>query len=229
MAFGDLKGTLTLTGASVGATNALAGSVSVSVGDLIFAVFGEVIDLTCTGATDNLGNTYTATNAGSDDATATGRAFYSIATAGGTLTAVTIAATASGNDFTGSAAVFTGPYSAIDANPANIEGDVTSPLTCPATGTLSQADESIIAWAAINPDNTDQSIAASAPNTLALSSLHSNTALTAIGYQTVSATTSVAPEFTVGAAPADSVIGTSSFTKAAPATVVPRLLLLGVG
>ena len=47
---------------------------------------GQQTSLTVTAVTDNLGNTYSATNAGSDNGNITGRAFYSRVTVPGTLT-----------------------------------------------------------------------------------------------------------------------------------------------
>ena len=58
MAFGTLKGTLTFASNNTGATNALTGSVSIAVGDLVYVHFAEQTNVTATGATDNLGNTY---------------------------------------------------------------------------------------------------------------------------------------------------------------------------
>jgi hypothetical protein len=219
MAQGDLKGTLSTSGASIGATNDLAGSVSVSVGDLVVAVLGQVVNLTASGATDNLGNTYTAQNAGSDAGNMTGRMFYSLVTNAGTLTTITIAASASANDFSAAAGVFEGPFidPSIDANPANDTGDATSPFTCPATGTLAQADELVIAWGAANiVTSGGSSWAATSPNLLAATISGGTGTVTTLGYQVVAATTSVVPAFTAAVDPSGSVVlGTASFLMTA--------------
>jgi len=212
MAFGDLLGTLGGNASSIGATNDLTGSVAVDIGDLVYVLFGQQTNLTATGATDDLGNTYTPTNAGTDPGTGTGRAFWSRVTVAGTLTTITVAATASSNDWAAGAAVIEGPFaeSPLDANPANLT-DSSSPYTCPATGTLAQADEVVMAGM------TDAglgvaTIAATSPNLLAIRRANSTNIVAAIGHQTVSATTSVAPEFT-GSSLIGAALFTSSFMK----------------
>jgi len=210
MAFGALKGTLSGDGLSITTSNALSGSVVVAVGDLVFVAFAQETALTATTASDNLGNTYTATNAGTDSGTVTGRAYYSRVTVAGTLTAVTIVATSSANNFAGTVAIIEGPFKVapLDKNIANLE-DVASPFTCPATGVLTQADEVIMCWIAEAPR---ENVAATSPNLLA-DQRASNTVLSAaIGYQAVTATTSVSPAFT-GTNMTDSVLGTSTFMK----------------
>lgn len=219
MAFGDLKGTLSGSGASITSSNALTGSVSVSSGDLVFVAFGQQINLTATTVTDNLGNTYTATNAGTDNGNSTGRAYYSLVTVGGTLTTVTVAATASSNDYAGMVAVIEGPFqsSPLDKNLANIS-DTSSPFTCPATGTLTQADEVIIGWMVCTEGSATYS--ATSPN-LKAGQVSATNMLSIIGYQTVAATTTVSPEFT-GTNPGASTLGTSTFMKAAGGAAVTR-------
>src|SRR5688572_1928328 len=135
MAFGDVKGTFTANAVSITNPFVAAGSVAVVVGDLIFAVINQQTALTATACADNLGNTYTATNAGVDSGTSTGRAFYSRVTVAGTITFVRFTTTASANNVTGVAVSFEGPFTSppIDANPANVS-DVASPFTGPATG-----------------------------------------------------------------------------------------------
>jgi len=209
---------LTGNGNSVTNPSDATGSVSVSVGDLIFAVFGEQTSLTTTGASDNLGNTYTAQNAGSDGGSCTGRAFYSIATVAGTLTTVSFAATASSDNYACIAAVLEGSFTAIDTNVANGTTDSTTPYTCPASGTLSQAAESVIAWVAGSSAGGMGVISATSPNLLAGQGNNAGTPRAAIGYQTVSATTSVQPEFTSTADPNGIVLGTCSFTHTAGAS-----------
>jgi hypothetical protein len=221
MAVGDLRGTFTATASSILAANplpAVAGSIAVSVGDLVFVVVGQQTIVTATTVTDNLGNTYTAQNAGSDAGNATGRSYYSIVTVAGTLTQLTCNAAGSTSDFAAVAAVIAGPLSVIDANPANLTNDLTSPFTCPATGTLAQASEVVIGWIASNGNAT---WSATSPNLLADQVIQSTTIKVIIGYQLVSATSSVAPEFT-GVAPTNaSVLGTASFKAVATRSPAP--------
>ena len=221
MAFGGLKGTLTGNGNSITASNSIAGSVSVAVGDLVFAVLGQQTNLTATTASDNLGNTYTATNAGTDAGAATGRAYYSRVTVAGTLTSVAIVASASTNDWAGFAAVIEGPFQAspLDKNIANGTADLTSPFTCPATGTLTQADEVIMCWMASDGSAT---WSATSPNLKAGQVANSTNIKVIIGYQAVSSTSTVSPEFT-GTNPTVDVLGTSTFMKDLTQALTPSL------
>lgn len=215
MAFGDLKGTLTGSVASVTNPTDATGSVSVAVGDLVYCTFAQQTNLTVTAASDNLGNTYSAVNAGTDGGDATARCFYSRVTVAGTLTTVSFAATASGNDASCIADVIEGPFvvSPLDANPAN-GTDVTSPYTCPATGTLAQADEVVMAAIAIKGNLT---VVATSPSTIAGTVARANISC-GQSRRVVSATTSVAPEFTAGVND-HSVQVTASFKKLAGATL----------
>src|SRR5262245_26610676 len=156
MAFGALKGTLTGDGTSITASNALTGSVAVVVGDLVIVDISEQSLVTATGVTDNLGNTYQPQNAGTLSSSASGRMFYAYVTAAGTLTTVTVAATASAHDYSGSVAVFEGPFDSVqllDASPAN-NTDASSPFTCPASGTLTMQPELVVGWGSCVLANT---------------------------------------------------------------------------
>lgn len=208
MARGDQRGTLTGNGNSVTNPSDLAGSVAVSVGDLIVAVFGQQTNLTASGATDNLGNSYSAQNAGTDPGSPTARTFYSIATVTGTLTAIHIAASASTNDWAGFAGVFEGPITALDVNLANITTDVTSPFTCPATGTLAQPDELVVCWGAAHQSTV---WAATSPLLLSGNANNSTNVKVALGRKVVSSTTTTSPEFTAAANPTTAILGTLSF------------------
>ena len=212
MAWGDLKGAL--GGSSASITNPIdaTGSVSVAYGDLIIAVIAETITLSSTGVTDNLGNSYTAQNAGTDAGTATGRCFYSIATVAGTLTAVHFAAVASSNDVAVAASVFTGPFGPIDRNIANgSSSDLSSPFSCPATGTLTQANEFVVCWGTANYGTV---WTATSPLLLAKDQAFSTTTKCAIGYKVVSATTTTTPSFASVSNPTQDVLGTLTFRKA---------------
>src|SRR5215207_2961708 len=222
MAFGDLLGNLSITAGSVVTPFNATGSVAVAVDDLVVAVFAQQTALTVTGVTDNLGNTYTATNAGTDNGNATGRCFYSRVTTAGTLTTVAGACTGSANDAAFAVSCFAGPFatSPLDANLANIS-DLASPFACPATGTLAQADELVIGWGACNQGFT--TYAATSPNLLRANVATANIAAV-IGSQVVAATTTVTPTFTDANALSSSVWGTSTFKKAAGGAAATSLL-----
>lgn len=211
MAFGGTLRTASANGASILATNNVAvTSTAVAVGDLVIGAIWQQTNLTASGASDNLGNTYSFTNAGTDSGASTGRAFYSRVTVAGNLTQVSVTATGSTNDFIICVAVIEGPFtsSPLDANPANVQ-DNTSPHNCPATGTLAQADEYIFAWATGNPDST---ISATSPNVKLLQDIRAGNGVLCLGGQVVAATTTVTPVFTGGGFSA-SILGTSSFKK----------------
>ncbi len=212
MAWGDRKGTLTGNGNSVTNPSVLSGSVSVAIGDLVALVFGQQTNLTAGTVTDNLGNTYTAQNAGNDVGVVSGRAYYSRVTAGGTLTTINVAASASTNDWAAFAAVYTGPFQAppIDVNPANGTTDVTSPFTCPATGTLAISNELVVCWGAANQSTV---WAASSPLLLDGNANNSTNVKVALGSKVTSATTTTSPEFTAAANPSAGVLGTMSFKQ----------------
>src|SRR3990167_9155524 len=210
MAFGGLKGTLSKAANSITNPTDATGSVVVAIGDLVYAVVGEQIGVTATAVTDDLGNSYAALQAGTDAGTSTGRAFYSRVTAAGTLTVCHVAATGSTQNVAIVVAVIEGPFvvSPLDANPTQISSDITSPFTCPATGTLAQATEVVMAWGV----GTGSTVwAATSPNLLALNLATQSVLKVAVGYQAVAATTSVSPAFTAAANPNDAVLGTSSF------------------
>lgn len=209
--FGDILGTLVGGAASITNPTDATGSALVSIGDLVVAVIGQQTALTATAVTDNLGNTYSAQNAGTDAGNVTGRMFYSRVTAPGVLTAAHFAASASANDVSVSVAAFKGPFvvSPIDANPSNGTTDLTTPYLCPATGTLAQADELVVCWFA---KAANAAWTASAPNLLAVQQNQSANVVSGIGYQVVAATTTVSPAFT-GTAATVEVLGTASFMK----------------
>jgi len=217
MAFGASRGTLTANGASQVDPSPINGNVAnVAVGDLVYAVWGQQTGLTVgvgpANPTDNLGNTYAWCNAGNDPGTPTARAAWSIVTTGGTLTQVRAAATASSNNYANFAQVIEGPFrpnaNQPAANPANTTNDITSPFTCPATGTLPQASCKVMAFYVCASSAT---FAATSPNLLAGQATSSTLVATVIGHQTVSSTSSVSPEFT-GTNPAgQSILGTTAF------------------
>jgi hypothetical protein len=195
----------------VSQTNPLSpvGSIAVSVGDIIYVLVAQQTSATATAGTDNLGHTYTMLAAG-DDVNRTGEGLFTRVTNAGTLTQVDITATASSQNVACIVAAFTGPSNAspLDKNPAAITADISSPYVCPATGVLAQADELVIAWFVQDGNVT---ISATAPNTL-IATQNTSTVLTAaLAYQKVTATTSIAPEFTSSVTPTESVLGTTTF------------------
>lgn len=231
MAFGDLLGSLTGGTNDIGTTQNVTGSVSVAVGDLVVAAFAEFDGVSVTTLTDNLGNTYTAQNAGSDGGQVGGRAYYSRVTNAGTLTTVTAAASNTQNDWALSVAVFEGSFAAppLDASPANTTADTTSPHTCPATGTLAQADELVIGWLACTRNRTHSGSGSTSLGAQAESVAADGTAdavSCAVGYQVVAATTSVEPALASNTNPTDIVLGTMSFKKSAVAGNNQGLMML---
>ena len=219
MAFGDNKGVLQGNAASVPAAPAintvLSGSAAVNIGDLVVAVFsvqsttvGVVLGAT---ATDNLGHTYAALNAGTDAGVLELRAYWTRITSAGTITAITGSAGAgSGNNWCGVAGIYEGPFdtSPLDANPANVANDTTSPFTATSTGTLAQAAELAVCFFAKNGSGT---WAAQSPllkdNEQPTASIQS----CGIGHQVTAATTAIAPAWT-GTATTD-VIGVATFRR----------------
>ncbi len=219
MAFGDLitNGTGSLTGASIGASNAIpingGTGVTVVLGDLVVAVLAEQTSLTASGTTDNLGNTYTASNSGTlTGAAISGRMYYSTVDKPGTLTTVTMTATSSAHDFSCVAAVYRGLFatSVLDTNIANATTDITSVFTCPATGTRNQASDLIIGWAAANNNGADTS---SGNYTVAVDAPRLN-AHACIAHRVVTTTADDSPTIASGTNPANQVLGTTSFRQA---------------
>lgn len=214
MAFGDIRGKLTGNGASVTNPSTATGSVTVSVGDLIVGVFAQQTSLSVTGISDNLGNTYTAQNAGTDPGTGTGRMFYSRVAFSGTLTTLNFTASASANNYACVGAVYAGDFASppINANPTNSTNDIASPFTCPPTGTLTQTSQVVIGWASA-AIGTANWTASSGISTVAVQFLDPGALVAAfIGSIVVTATTTVTPAF-AGTAPSDDVLGAASFVQ----------------
>jgi len=212
MAQGDLLGTLSANTSDITNPFPATGSVAVSVGDLVYVVIGEASNLTVTAVTDNLGNSYSAITAGRDSGGCTGRAFYSRVSAAGTITSVSATCSASTDNGVIIAAVFQGPYasSPLDAAPADVE-DTTGSFSCPATGVLAQANETVACYMVWDTNDTQT---ATAPNIKALQVTAGTGLGAAVGYQTVSSTASVTPVWT-GNIDLDDVLGTASFKFAA--------------
>lgn len=194
--FGSLLGTFVSNAATTTTTVDAVGSVSVSVGDLIIAHSVRRTTSGATGCTDNLGNTYTAQNAGTNTGSATYRAFYSIATVAGTLTTVSVSFVA-GNTVAVCAAVFKGFFGSIDANPANTTDNAT-PFVTNLTGTLTSQPAVVVSWVGGNDFTTDVMEVAS-PDTIAVTGRTlqgtGSAVECSIAYRVVSATTSVSASF----------------------------------
>ncbi len=221
----------TNTATNPGTGIAATGSVSVSVGDLVFVNYAIRGAVTVT-VTDNLGNTYYALAA---PGSGTGRAygFYSIVTSAGTLTTVTGAHTSSSLDAAIIVAVFEGPFygypTGLDKNPSAV-ADSTSPFTGAQTGTLSYSDELVIGWMAQGNGAAGGSYGANNSFTVhgdATTGTGTNTCSGAICYLKVSATTTRTPEFTNATSTSGS-IGTASFVAAAAELRVPKLNSYGI-
>ena len=212
MAFGTLSGTLGVNAVSIANPFVATGSVVVAVGDLVVAALSQQTDLTATTCSDNLGNTYTAQNVGTDAGTATGKAWWSRVTVAGTLTSVSAVTTASTDNAAFMVGVWQGRFSSspLDANPANLSNDTTTPFSCPTTGTLAQASELVVGW--IGSSGSSTAFTATSPNLLAGQQISSTVATAVIGYQVVSATTAVAPAFATSV-PSSNVLGTMSFKQ----------------
>lgn len=187
-----------------------SGSGAVNVGDLVYVVVGEDTSTTATAVTDNLGNSYAATQAGTDAGTSTGRAFWSRVTVAGTITNIAVTATASTDNVAIVAAIFSGPFlaSPLDANPTNITTDITSPFTCPATGTLAQAQELVVTWGVATGSTV---WAATSPNTLIDQQATQTVIHTVLASQVVRSTGTISPAFTAASNPTDAVLATTSF------------------
>ncbi len=208
--FGTVLGTFGVALNSASNNNVAVGSAAIQPGDLIYGVFAQQTNLTVTGVTDNLGNSYTATNIGTDAGTITGRAFYARANTSGTVTSITAAAISSTFNVAFVAAAFTGPFDLvpIDANIANTTADVTSPFACPTSGTLVQANELVIGWGC---PSYGTAWAGTAGTTIATQLATQAVGQAVLGYQVVTSTVSITPQFSAGGNPTECVLGTNSF------------------
>jgi hypothetical protein len=205
-----LRGQMALGQTSITNPVPVTGSIAVVAGDAATLVFAEQgAAPTATAVTDNLGNTYTAVNAGGTN-TVSGRAFTGIITVPGTITAVNVAATASSNDGSADFCAFAGPFTALDAAPA-IRSDSTTAFTGNATGTLTQPSELVVGLL-MTASNADP-LTATAPWLLAGTPASTGIRRAATVYQNVAATASATPSFT--GTNSTALIQTVSFARAA--------------
>jgi hypothetical protein len=207
---GTAKGVLTANAVSITNPFSATGSVAVSIGDVVVAVLSEQTSLTVTTVSDNLGNSYTAQNAGTDAGNVTGRAYWFRITSAGTLTSVDATTTGSTDNVVFTAVVYQGPFdpSPLDANPGNASNALTSPFSCPASGALAAQYQMIVAWMSTT---TAAAYSATAPLVLDSDQASSTVAHVVIGSMVVSSTASVTPVFSAGSNPAADVLGTLSF------------------
>jgi hypothetical protein len=208
-----LVGQMALGQSSITNPIPVTGSIAVAINDVITVMTCEQTATgTVTAVTDNLGNSYTAINAGLFNSTAYGRGFYSVATVAGTLTTVNVAATASTNDSAVDVCVFNGPFSTVDATPA-AKTDNASTMTGTATGTLAQASELVVGMMAST--STGATIGAFTNWTLCGTPAATGLRRASTIYQNVSATTSVTPAFTTSNTSDTTVVQTVSFKRSA--------------
>lgn len=215
MAFGDLRGTLSGSGTAIVSPVVASGSVAVQPRDLVVVMVAEAAKNTATTVTDNLGQVYTATNAGTLSNVVGGRAYYRAVTVAGTLTAINVTMVNSSADYAVSAAVFAGPCitAPLDRSPANGIDEVT-PFSCPPTGVLTQSRELIFAGLALFRGQT--AVTATAPLILAVNRASAaanstNSVSAAVGYQITNSTGSVTPVFSAPGSITGGVEITASF------------------
>lgn len=206
----------TCTGKATGTTCAPT-ALSVAVGDLAIVAFADQVGGSAPTIADTLGNSWTALS-GPTTNTARLSKWFSRITTGGSMT-VTITFGSSANSRAGIVATFSGSQATPnDANPANAN-DATSQYDCPSSGTLAQTNELVIGFGGVAGPNGDV-VAAVAPDILVTdigtTGGAAGTNTTAIlTYRVVSATTAVAPAFTIDAN-RTGVVGTASFKVDAP-------------
>lgn len=227
MAFGDVLATASNTAASISNPFAVSAGFAVSPGNLVVVAVAQRTTLSASAMTDGLGNTFTAFSSGFDGGNATIRGYYSIITTSGTCTPSVV--TTSGTEDGAIVAVgFEGPFAAspLDANPTIVQ-DTATPFTGPATGTLAQDDELIVAYIGMA---NGRAMTATSPSSLTLSVISglegaANTIGCAVARQVVAATTSVAPAWTAGGTLSSDGLGTVSFKK--EATSISSMAWLG--
>lgn len=201
----------TLAGTSIGSSNVMVATAGTAVvaGDLVVCCLAEQTTLTVTSASDNLGNTYSAQNAGTDAGATTGRLFFSRVSIAGNLSSVSMAATSSGNNFACNFVALAGPIdvASTDSNPANTTGDTASPYITTSSGALVQPIEIVVGWSANNVNTT----AWAGTSGTTMGSQAATTAIhSAIGFKVTAATTAVTIDFT-GSAPTVNAMGILSF------------------
>ena len=228
MAFGDILGTDAANSTNPGTGISCAG-MTVAVGDLVVVAAGYAASqssITSWSISDGLGNTYTALALGVAADGVCCFSAYSLITAAGNAVVASSHGTTTADE--GIAVVrFEGPFTAtpLDKNPTMLT-DSTSPFDCPSSTTLSQADELIVGLlgSSKGQDVATSGLAATSPAILrkvSVSGTGANTAGSAISSWVVSATTAVAPQFTVTATAQGSHIGTVTFKKGTAAAALP--------
>jgi len=212
MAFAAEQGTAITDPVTIdGSSDQPLNSTAVEVGDLIIATLGQQTALTLTAVTDNLGNTYVAQNAGTDTGNVTGRMFYARVTVPGNLTSVSFDTTSSVNNYAATVVVFKGPFivSPLDENPVNLEGDITSPVTCPDPGFTTISKEIHFSWVVSEGGNRPTGMGVGT----FLNSIVDSESLVSVGqgYTLADATGESVHTFTYGSNPTDTITGTATF------------------
>jgi hypothetical protein len=191
----------------------LGAAFEVFVGDVIIvATCEDQTGISVTAVSDNLGNTYSASNVGTSGSSMAARMFYTIVTVPGIVSSITV--THNHNSRAGaSVAAFAGPCSAVDANPSN-NTDGTSPHVCPLTGTLAQSVELVIGWGAAEVSSgANTSLDGVTTGTMAIHA-SSGTLDFSIASIVTSTTSSTSVTFTSTDAPSGgAVLGTTSFKR----------------
>lgn len=216
MAFGDLKGTLSVSNTSNSGSFSLTGSVSINTGDLI-VVNVSAVSGTSTPITVNGGYT---TLQDANDGNLRCKTAYRISTVTGTLSSISVSYSGSGSDdYAATAAVFEGPFTAspLDANPSPTV-DRVSPYGATPSGTLAQANELIIAFLAIFTGRTDVTADPAlllAINTASSTDDAAGSVSSSVGYKVVSSTSSTAGTFiSGGSGRSNGLAGLASFMAA---------------
>lgn len=227
MAFGDLLDTKSNTSTNPGTSIAFSAAMTVAVGDLVVVGVAVRGGPSTESLADDLLNVWTVLT--TDTGTQQIRTYWSIITNAGSMT-VTFTMASTTGDTVIIGARFEGPFAAspLDVNPASTT-DTTTPFDCPATGTLSQADELIVTFLGGGNGKTD--ILASSPLTLALnvaSGTGANTECGAMGYKVVSSTSTTTPQFTAvsGNFSSSARQNLASFKKAVATNVILGQILL---
>lgn len=201
MAFGDILSSDSASSTNPGTSLATSTGAAVLWGNLAVVCFGIRSTTATIGATsivDNLGNEWKLIAQTDGGTTANKSVWYSLIRTSGTMTVTVSWPNSVTSDAAVCVVVYAGPFttSPLDKQPADLN-DAVSPYDCPASGTLSQAAELIIATGC---NGNGITYVATSPNVIAKQAggTGANTESCVIGSWVVAATTTVAPQFTSG-------------------------------
>jgi hypothetical protein len=197
MATGDvLRNAIASGGTGANPNVVTVTSIAVVAKDLIFVAAGQNTNQQMNAVTDNLGNTYVSAGTPGDAGTGTVAGFYSIVTVPGNLTSVSVAGqTSTADDFGIVVGVFAGPLGAVDKTVA-CATDSASSYACPATGTLAQANELVVAYGAVAATTTNGALSATSPMVLVNQASPAVAIRTGLASKMVAVTTTSTPAFT---------------------------------